>query len=125
MKVCSWNILVQTYFFSELRRRLVDRGAATRRTKVVFPKHLRSEARLERIVQMLTALQADFICLQEVERYEALFAAFHEQNIQYEGLYVKRPSQSITDGCAMLYNAGRFDSGTTQSFPSFSFTDMN
>lgn len=102
--VMSWNVLVQTYFFSELRRRFVDRGVANRRTKVVFPNHLRAEARLVRIVESLSAMNADFICLQEVERYELLYAAFHEKNVQYEGLYVKRPNQAISDGSAMFYN---------------------
>ncbi|XP_043695021.1 carbon catabolite repressor protein 4 homolog 4 isoform X2 [Telopea speciosissima] len=87
-RVVSYNILAQVYVKSSY-----------------FPHSpspcLKWKARSQAILTVLKSLDADFLCIQELDEYDS----FYEQNMKslgYSGIYVQRSGQK-RDGCGIFH----------------------
>jgi mRNA deadenylase 3'-5' endonuclease subunit Ccr4 len=93
--VASYNVLANAYI----------QPALYRRTPSIV---LHSSWRIPALLQHITRLQADIICLQEVE--DQLFAALRSRmGASGYGAQYRRKSNGQPDGCAVLFRQEVFD----------------
>ncbi|KAF6168885.1 hypothetical protein GIB67_038382 [Kingdonia uniflora] len=87
-RIVSYNILAQVYVKSS-----------------IFPyspkPSLRWKARSEAIMTVLKSLDADFLCLQELDEYNTFYKGNIESN-DYSSIYAQR-SGDKRDGCGIFY----------------------
>lgn len=87
-RVVSYNILAQVYVKSSL-----------------FPHSpspsLRWKARSQAILSVLKNLEADFLCLQELDEYDGFYKG-NLESIGYSSIYIQRSGQK-RDGCGIFY----------------------
>ena len=72
------------------------------------PEHLRWEYRKKALLELLAELDADILCLQEVDNYDKFWVR-ELSRFGYSGTYKQRNSDSKLDGCATFYRASKFE----------------
>ena len=72
------------------------------------PEHLKWENRKRALLELLAELDADILCLQEVDNYEKFWLK-ELSRFGYSGTYKQRNSDSKLDGCATFYRATKFE----------------
>ncbi|EOD22320.1 hypothetical protein EMIHUDRAFT_101445 [Emiliania huxleyi CCMP1516] len=65
-------------------------------------RHFKWEARKERLLQRIVALDADVLSLVELDRWEDWFAPALKQH-GYSSIWCKRPRETSHDGCAVFW----------------------
>ncbi|XP_068637233.1 carbon catabolite repressor protein 4 homolog 4 [Aristolochia californica] len=90
-RIVSYNILAQVYVKSSS-----------------FPHSpsacLKWKARSQAILEVLKSLEADFLCIQELDEYENFYKGQME-GTGYSSIYIQRTGQK-RDGCGILYKQG-------------------
>ncbi|KAF5777792.1 putative poly(A)-specific ribonuclease [Helianthus annuus] len=93
-RLVSYNILAQAYVKSS-----------------VFPHSpspcLKWKARSPIILDVLKSLDADILCLQELDEYDKFYKEKIEQN-DYSSIYIKRSGRKL-DGCGIFYKHKRLE----------------
>ncbi|KAL7589217.1 hypothetical protein Lser_V15G36549 [Lactuca serriola] len=93
-RVVSYNILAQVYVKSS-----------------VFPHSpspcLKWKARSPIILDLLKHLDADILCLQELDEYDTFYKEKIEQN-DYSSIYIKRSGRK-SDGCGIFYKHNKLE----------------
>ncbi|KAM0019521.1 putative poly(A)-specific ribonuclease [Helianthus debilis subsp. tardiflorus] len=93
-RLVSYNILAQAYVKSS-----------------VFPHSpspcLKWKARSPVILDVLKSLDADILCLQELDEYDKFYKEKIEQN-DYSSIYIKRSGRKL-DGCGIFYKHKRLE----------------
>ncbi|XP_011082145.1 carbon catabolite repressor protein 4 homolog 4-like isoform X2 [Sesamum indicum] len=88
-RLVSYNILAQAYVKS-----------------TYFPHSpapcLKWKARSQAILTILKSLEADFLCLQEVDEYDTFYKK-NMENLGYASIYIQRSGRK-RDGCGIFYN---------------------
>lgn len=81
--------------------------------KPTFP-HLKNpeeilswERRCKLILKCLEQVNADFICMVEVDKFEDLLASLMECG--YDGIFAKKNSEDHQDGCAIFYKRNKWN----------------
>ncbi|XP_021903085.1 carbon catabolite repressor protein 4 homolog 4 isoform X1 [Carica papaya] len=89
-RLVSYNILAQVYVKSSL-----------------FPHSppgcLRWKARSQAILTVLDSLDAEFLCLQEVDEYDTFYKV-NMESLGYSSIYIQRSGQK-RDGCGIFFKA--------------------
>ncbi|KAF6003517.1 hypothetical protein F1559_001682 [Cyanidiococcus yangmingshanensis] len=93
-RVASYNVLAQTYIRSELFP-YCPRGS------------LRSRQRIPKLLNEIGSLEADLLCLQEVDFYESALENFLSRE-GYVSVFRKRPGRKA-DGCCIAFRGSRFE----------------
>jgi mRNA deadenylase 3'-5' endonuclease subunit Ccr4 len=81
---------------------------STRHFSLSKPEHLRWENRKKALLELLAELDADILCLQEVDNYDKFWLR-ELSRFGYSGTYKQRNSDSKLDGCATFYRASKFE----------------
>lgn len=93
-RLVSYNILAQAYVKS-----------------IVFPHSpppcLKWKARSLIILDVLKNLNADILCLQELDEYDKFYKGKIEQN-DYSSIYIKRSGRKL-DGCGIFYKHNKLE----------------
>ncbi|XP_031502875.1 carbon catabolite repressor protein 4 homolog 4 isoform X2 [Nymphaea colorata] len=92
IRVVSYNILAQAYVKSSL-----------------FPHSpspcLKWKARSQAVLAELRSLDADFLCIQELDEYESFYKR-NMENLGYSSIYIQRSGKK-RDGCGIFYKSSR------------------
>jgi CCR4-NOT transcription complex subunit 6 len=72
------------------------------------PEHLRWADRRTALIETITALDADLLCLQEVEHFEGFWRPALRA-LGYRGVYKQRGGGAKADGCATFFREDRFE----------------
>ncbi len=72
------------------------------------PEHLKWDNRKKALLELLAELDADVLCLQEVDNYDKFWLRELSKN-GYMGIYKQRNSDSKLDGCATFYRTSKFE----------------
>ncbi|XP_071729130.1 carbon catabolite repressor protein 4 homolog 4 [Rutidosis leptorrhynchoides] len=93
-RLVSYNILAQAYVKS-----------------IVFPHSpspcLKWKARSPIILDVVKSLDADILCLQELDEYDKFYKGKIEQN-DYSSIYIKRSGKKL-DGCGIFYKHDKLE----------------
>ncbi|XP_076888337.1 carbon catabolite repressor protein 4 homolog 4-like [Bidens hawaiensis] len=93
-RLVSYNILAQAYVKSS-----------------VFPHSpspcLKWKARSPAVLDVLRSLDADILCLQELDEYDSFYKEKIEQN-DYSSIYIKRSGKKL-DGCGIFYKHNKLE----------------
>lgn len=98
IRIMQYNILAECY-------------ATLDNFPYVNPRFLEWEFRFDMIVQQILTIDADVICLQEVESdlYFERLSVILEKRGGYLSIYKKRPYHHKKDGCAIFFKEGKLE----------------
>ncbi|EKX50049.1 hypothetical protein GUITHDRAFT_85586 [Guillardia theta CCMP2712] len=94
-RIASYNVLAQCY----AKNKHFTRSKA---------EHLRWDVRRRALVEVIHELDADIVCLQEVDNYEKFWLK-EMRKLGYTGCYKQRNSPAKFDGCATFFRSTAFE----------------
>ena len=93
-RIASYNVLAKCY-------------AKARHFTRCHPNHLKWEVRSRALMEVIRELDADILCLQEVDKYERFWVQ-ELGHLGYTGCYKRRNTDSKNDGCATFFKSDKF-----------------
>jgi len=94
-RIASYNVLAKCY-------------AKTRHFTRCKPEYLRWDVRRKALMEVVRELDADILCLQEVDNYSHFWVK-ELQHLGYTGCYKQRNADSKNDGCATFFRTEKFE----------------
>lgn len=94
-RIASYNVLAKCY-------------AKARHFTRCKPEYLRWDVRRKALMEVVRELDADILCLQEVDNY-LHFWVKELQLLGYTGCYKQRNADSKNDGCATFFRTSKFE----------------
>eukprot|EP00960_Hanusia_phi_P057260 763516-Hanusia_phi.AAC.3 len=94
-RIASYNVLAQCY-------------AKNKHFTKSKAEHLRWDVRRKALVEVINELDADIVCLQEVDNYEKFWLK-EMRKLGYTGCYKQRNSPAKFDGCATFFRSTVFE----------------